>query len=166
MRVIRFSLKTFFVVIALLAVYLTWRIRDPEARAILAIHEASGETYYGYQQPWMGSTKLISMAMLPGYEYYSQHDLTCTGVQTAPELSLAEIFFGEGKERRVNAVVVPIGQVTPQLEQLLQSLKELRYLVLVMPASMTNEGSAEAQRLRELKAEFGDRVWPTVNLGM
>jgi len=166
MRRMRFSLKTFFVVIALLAVYLTWRIRAPEALAIFAIHEAGGKTYYGYQQPWMGSTKFISMAMLPGVEYFSQHDLTCTGAQTQPELSLVEIFFGERKERRVNAVAMPIGQVTPQLEQLLHSLKELRYLVLEMPAMMTNDGSPEAQRLRELKAEFGDRVWSTVNLGM
>ena len=165
-RQMHFRLKTIFVVIALLAVYLSWRMRDPEARTLSAIHEAGGKVHCGYQQPWMGSTKFISFHMLPGYEYYSQHDLTCLGAQTPPELSLVEILLGNSNVRRINAVTIPIGEVTPQMEKMLVSLAELRYLVLEMPAKFTSDESPEALRLRELRATFGGRVWPTVNLGM
>lgn len=166
MRRMHFSLRTLFVVIALLAVYLTWRMRDPEARTLSAIQKAGGKAHFGYQQPWMGSTKFISIAMLPGYDYYSQHDLTCTGAQSPPELSLVEILLGNSSVRRINAVTIPIGEVTPQMEKMLRSLTQLRYLVLEMPKMMTNAESSEALRLRELKTAFGDKVWPTVNLGM
>lgn len=166
MRRLRFGLKSLFILTALVAVYLGWRLRDPEAQALSVIHQAGGKTYFGYQHPWMGSTKFISFAMLPDYEYYSQHDLTCLGPSTQPELSLVEILFGESKERRVNTVALRLDQVTPQMEKSLLSLTELRYLVIEMPAQMSNKDSPEAKRLRELQAKFEGKVWPTVNLGM
>ncbi|TWT93489.1 hypothetical protein [Neorhodopirellula pilleata] len=166
MRRIRFGLKTLLVLIALLAVYLAWRTHDPEARALSAIKEAGGKTYYGYQQPWMGSTKSISVGQLPGYEYYSQHDISCVGTQTQPKLTLAEILFGKTKERRATAVELPIGKITPELETALHSLTELQSLVIEMPAMMASSESVEVERLGELQDEFGDKVWPTVKLGL
>jgi hypothetical protein len=166
MRRIRFSLRALLVVTALFSVYLAWRVRDTEARASAAIHEAGGKTYYGHQQPWMGSTKFISFAMLPDYEYYSQHDVICTGTPTPPRLTLTEVLFGDTKERRISAVSLPLDSITPQLENFLLTLPELRILMIEMPAMMAHRDSPEAKRLEELQVRFGAKVWPTVNLGM
>lgn len=166
MRRIRFSLRTLLAAMTLLAVYLAWRMHEPEEGAISDIREAGGRVYYGYQQPWMGSTKFISVGMLPGYQYYSQHDVTCTGSPTQPELTLAEILFGKSKEHRANAVALPIDRFTPQMERTLLSLTELKYVIIEMPAMMASVESPDVKRLAELEAKFGNRIWPTVNLGM
>jgi hypothetical protein len=166
LRRVRFGLKTLLVLIALFAVYLAWRIHDPEAQAITAIHKAGGNTYYGYQQPWMGSTKSISVGQLPDQVYFSQMDVVCSGTQTPPEPALAEFLLGVTAERRVTAVELPIRQVTPKLEKELQSLPELKYLVIEMPAMVASADSADVKRLRELQEQFGDKVWPTVRLGL
>jgi hypothetical protein len=162
----RFGLKTLLVLIALFAVYLAWRIHDPEAQAISAIHEAGGKTYYGYQQPWMGSSTGISVGQLPGYVYFSQNDIVCNGTQTPPKPTLAEFLFGVTKERRVTAVELPIGQVTTELGKELQSLGELRLLMIEMPAMVASADSADVKRLSELEEQFGDMVWSTVKLGL
>jgi hypothetical protein len=162
----RFGLKTLLVFIALSAVYLAWRMHDPEALVVSAIHKAGGTVYCGYQQPVMGSTKFISVAQLPGFVYYSQHDVACFGTQAQPELTLSEILFGKSKGRRITAIELPIGQITPELETALHSLTELQYVVIEMPSMMANAESVEVKRLYELRNEFGDKIWPTVNLGM
>ena len=161
----RFGLKTLLALIALFAVYLAWRIHDPEAQAISAIHKAGGKTYYGYQQPWMGSSTAISVGQLPGSVYFSQNDIVCTGTQTPPKPTLAEFLLGITKERRVTAVELPIGHVTPELEKELQSLRELRLLMIEMPAMVVSADSADVKRLSELKEQFGDKVWSTFRLG-
>jgi hypothetical protein len=163
---VRFGLKTLLVLIALFAVYLAWRIHDPEAQAISAIHKVGGRTYYGYQEPWIGSSTAISVGQLPGNVYFSQIDIACAGTQTPPKPALAEFLLGVRTERRVAAVELPIGQVTPKLEKELQSLPELKYLVIEMPAMVASADSADVIRLGELKEQFGDKVWPTVRLGL
>jgi hypothetical protein len=166
LRRVRFGLKTLLVLIAVFAVYLAWRIHDPEAQAISAIHKAGGKTYYGYQEPWMGSFKATSVGQLPDHVYFSQMDIVCSGTQTPPKPTLAEFLLGAATERRVTAVELPIGQVTPELEEELQSLPELRILVIEMPAMVASADSADVKRLGELKEQFGDKVWPTVGLGL
>ena len=166
MRRMRFGLKTLLVFIALFAVYLAWRMYDSEARVVSAIGEAGGKVYYGYQQPVMGSTEFISVAQPPGFVYYSQHDVACFGTQIQPKLSFTEILFGKSKTHRIAAVELSIGRITPELETVLHSLTELQYVVIEMPSMMANTESAEVKRLCELRGEFGDKIWPTVKLGM
>ena len=166
LRRVRFGLKTLIVLIALFAVYLAWRVHDPEAHAISAIHKAGGKTYYGYQEPWIGSSTAISVGQLPGFVYFSQIDIACSGTQTPPKPTLAELLLGVTTEGRVTAVELPIGQITPELEEELQSLRELRLLVIEMPAMVASADSADVKRLGELKQQFGDKVWPTFRLGL
>ena len=166
LRRTRFGLRTLLILLALFAIYLGWRVRDPEAQAISAIHKAGGKTYYGYQQPWIGSSTAISVAQLPGSVYFSQNDIVCTGTQTPPEATLAEFLLGVAKERRVTAVELPIGQATAQLQKELQSLRELQILVVEMPTMAASADSADVIRLGELKEQFGDKVWSTVRLGL
>jgi hypothetical protein len=165
-RRVRFGLRTFFVVIALFAVYLAWRMHDPEAQARSAIHQAGGKTYCGYQQPWMGASTALSVAQLPDQVYFSQMDIVCTGPPTPPELTLVEFLLGGAAERRVRAVELAIGQVNPELEQELQSLPELRLLMIEMPAMVASADSADVKRLRELQEQFGSKVWSTFRLGL
>ena len=166
LRRMRFGLKSLFVLIALFAVYLAWRVHDPEAQAVSAIHQAGGKTYYGYQEPWMGSSTGISVGQLPDCVYFSQNDIVCSGTQTPPKPTLAEFLLGVTTERRVTAVELPIGQITPELEKELQSLLELKLLVIEMPAMVASADSADVKRLGELKEQFGDKVWSTVRLGL
>ena len=84
LRRMRFELKSLFGLIALFAVYLAWRVHDPEAQAVSAIHQAGGKTYYGYQEQWMGSSGGISVGQLPDCVYFSQNDIVCSGTQTPP----------------------------------------------------------------------------------
>ena len=166
MRRMRVGLKTVLVLIAVFGVYLAWRIHDPEQKTLSAIHEAGGKAYYGYQQPCMGSSKAISVAQLPGFVYYSQHDVACVGQSIRPKLTLSEVLFGNGKQHRITAVELPIGQLTPELETRLHSLADLQFVVVEMPAMMANSECVEVKRLDELEEKFGDRVWPTVKLGL
>ena len=98
--------------------------------------------------------------------YFSQIEIACSGTQTPPKPTLAELLLGVTTEGRVTAVELPIGQITPELEEELQSLRELRLLVIEMPAMVASADSADVKRLGELKQQFGDKVWPTFRLGL
>jgi hypothetical protein len=162
-RLLRFHLRTIFLVMALVGCFLAWRLRDPERPAALAIAQAGGRVHYGFQEP-SPSFSFISIATLPEYIYFSQIEVQDHGPARPPPLGLRELFLGN-PNRCVSIVELPLERMSPEMIEHLQSLAHLRFIVVDMPKGIISQDSVEARRLAELQEEFGGKLFPAYNRG-
>ncbi len=163
-RFFRIRIRTALILIALVAIFLAWRCRDPEASTAAAISNAGGRVHLGYQNPQIGSSSHISVGMLPDYMYFSQYDLSLSSDAVEPRMSISEILLGPTNSHRVRAIELKLNQCTPELMLQLEQLQNLNIILIEMPG-ITARGSDDAKQLAAIKQRFGDRVWPTVNQG-
>lgn len=163
-HLLRFRLRTIFLVTAGVACFLAWRLRDPERGAVEAIEQAGGKVHFAYQGPMPGWT-YFSVAMLPEYIYFSQVAVTRHGAEQAPRPTAMEFLLGNDPDRRVVIAELKLEKMSPAIIDHLKSLPNLQFIVVDMPSGMTPKDSPEAQRLEALEQEFGGKLCPAYNRG-
>jgi hypothetical protein len=149
---------------AVVACFLAWRMRDPERASVAAIHHAGGRVHYNYESP-NTSTSWFSVAMLPGYQYFSQVRVLHHGASTPTASTVSQIILGTNIDSRVGVVELQLEQITPSIIAHLKSLSRLHTLILDMPAGMLPEDSDEVQTLKSLQKQFDGIVCPAYNRG-
>jgi hypothetical protein len=147
--------------VTLTGVYLAWRMHDPERSTIQAIRAAGGEVHFGYQMPSTSST-YISVAMLPEFHYFPIVVVSHHGTKDPPALTAREILFRPGSEHQVRLVELKFEDFTPELAERLQSLSELREIVVEMPGGMLAMDSPAGKKLAALEEQLPGKVYPVV----
>jgi hypothetical protein len=163
-RLLRFRLRTIFLVTAAVACFLAWRLRDLERPAVEAINKAGGKVHFAFQGPMPGWT-YFSVAMLPEYIYFSQVAVTRHGAEQAPRPTAMEFLLGNDPDTRVAIVELRLEQMSPPMVAHLKTLANLQFIVVDMPTGITPKDSPEAQRLEALEQEFGGKLCPAFNRG-
>ncbi len=125
---------------ALVAVFLAWRLRNPESTIVAAINNAGGKAVLGYkvdyceERPWNAKIAYRS--------------------QAEPKRTLVEFFFGDCDKRRVQAIELPVNSITPELAEKLKALSRLNCLIIKMPTKPSERSVSRdfQQRLKVIKA--------------
>jgi hypothetical protein len=162
-RLLRFRLRTIFLVVTVVACFLAWRLRDRERPAVDAIEKAGGRVHFNFQGA-SPSWSAFSVAMLPECIYFSQVRVGRHGPMKPPRPNVIGVLIGN-TDNCVVIAEVKLEHMLPAMIDHLKSLKHLRFIVLDMPLSIILRDSVEAQRLSELKKEFGGRLCPAYNRG-
>jgi hypothetical protein len=163
-RLLQFRLRTLFLLIAVVACFLAWRLHDPERRAVEAIERAGGRVHFHFHEPspeWSFS----SIGMLPGNIYLSQVRVTRHGPTKPPPRSAIGFLLGNDTDHCVAIVELKLEQLSPAMIEHLKSLRHVRFIVVDMPQLVLSKDSVEAQRLAELKQEFGSKLCSAYNRG-
>jgi hypothetical protein len=160
-RRLQFGLRRMLIGVTLVGLYLAWRMHDPERSAIQAIRAAGGKVHFGYQMPFTSST-FFSVAMLPEYHYFSFVEVSDHGTTDPPALTAREILFRPGSEHQVRLVELKLNDFTPELAETLQSLSELREVVVEMPSGMLPRDSPAGKKLAALQELLPGKVYPVV----
>jgi hypothetical protein len=162
-RLLRFRLRTLFVVVAVVACFLAWRLRDPERAVVEAIEKAGGRVHFHFQGP-SPAWSFYSVGTLPDHIYFSQVQVGRHGPTRPPRPSVFGVLIGN-TDRCVAIVELKLEQMSPAMIEHLKSLAHLRFIVLDMPQGIISRDSAETQRLSDLKEEFGGRLCSAYNRG-
>ncbi len=158
---LRFSLRAILLVVAAMACFLGWRLWDFESSAVAAIERAGGTVYYHYQNPSI-SNVLISVAMLPDFEYLDIVQVTASPKAEPPLPTLRELLEGTYTAKHVATVDIPLDKLTPEMVAEVRSLPDLRVVVVrVTGGVMLRRDSPEAKRLEELRESFQGKLHAT-----
>ena len=163
-RLLRFRLRTLFLVVAVVACFLAWRLRDRERPAVDAIAKAGGRVHFSFQEP-SPSWSFYSVGMEPEFIYFSQVRVGRHGPKEPPRPNVIGVLIGNTD----NCVVIAelkLEHMSPAMIDHLKSLKHLRFIVLDMPLGVISMDSVEAQRLSELEKEFGGKLFSAYNRGV
>lgn len=142
LRPIRFSIRSLLLLAALIAIFLGWRLRNPESEVIAAVKKAGGRAVFGC------NLQFIYEGTRPS------STLVFTDSKPVPPMTLYQFAFGNSSERRVHVVEAPIEKITPELAAKISTLRDLKMLIATIPA---NPSTNDLSRVTELKAVFGNR---------
>jgi hypothetical protein len=163
-RLLQFRLRTLFVVVAVVACFLAWRLHDPERPAVAAIENAGGRVHRNFQEPSL-AWSAFSVGMMPDSIYFSQVRVGRYGSAEPPRRGVIGFLLGDRTSNSVAIVELKLEDMSPTMIDHLKSLKHLRFIVIEMPRLIISNDSTEAQRLSELKREFGGKLSPAYNGG-
>jgi hypothetical protein len=161
LKPIRFSIRSLLLLAALIATFLGWRLRNPESQVIAAIKDAGGRVVLGCNFGFI----------YEGTKRKPARPDVFVNSNPVPPLTLSQVIFGDNSERRVNVVELPIEKITPELADMLTTLRNMQFLIVYLPGQpeiFDNYGkrliviqTPDAnfkQRLAELRVRFGNRL--------
>jgi hypothetical protein len=163
-RLLRFRLHTLFLLVAMVACFLAWRLRDIERPAVDAIVKAGGQVHFNFQEP-SPSWSSFSVGMLPEFIYFSQVRVARHGLTKPPRPNIIDFLIDNNTDNYVVIAELKLEHMSPTMIDHLRSLKHLQFIVLDMPHGIIPRDSVEAERLSELEREFGGKLCPAYNRG-
>ncbi len=161
LRPLRFSIRSLLLLAALIAIYLAWRLRNPESQVIAAINDAGGRVVLGCNFEFI----------YEGTKRKPARPDVFVNSNPVPPISLTELVIGDNSERRVQVVELPIEKITPELADMLTTLRNMQFLIVYLPGQpevFDNYGkrliviqTPDANfkhRISELRVIFGNRL--------
>ena len=155
------SLRSLFLLTAILSCLLAWRAWDPARAVVKTIQDSGGTVYRRYQCPEVcRMTSKVKVYRDTVNFWPSEIRLNQKRSRTA-----AEFLFGAKALQNVTAVKLPVPAVSATLLDQINQLNHLEIVYIELPGNHFEPDSNEVQQYDNVRHVFGDLVFPKETRG-